>query len=134
MAGVAFNVTKFRARYPEFASVADATLTAIFTDETPFYLDNSDASPYAPDRRLVLLNMLVAHIAYIGGALNADGMPKPVGRVSSATEGSVSANFEGVTPTPGSGAWFQQSQYGAAFWQATTAHRSFFHCPDVSLY
>jgi hypothetical protein len=70
------------------------------------------------------LNMLTAHIAFIGGALSADGQARPVGRMSDAAEGSVSASFEGVPPTPGTGAWFQQSQYGAAFWQATSSLRA----------
>ena len=126
---VVFNVATFRARYPEFSAVADATLSALF-DEACLYLDNSDASPVSEARRLPLLNMLTAHIAFIGGMLNADGQPKPVGRVSSATEGSVSVSFEGVAPTPGTGAWFQQSQYGAAFWQATSSLRCFHYVPD----
>jgi hypothetical protein len=54
---------------------------------------------------------------------SAAGSVRPVGRVSSASEGSVSASFDYGTPTPGSGAWFQQSQYGAAFWQATSSLR-----------
>jgi hypothetical protein len=54
---------------------------------------------------------------------SAAGSVRPVGRVTSASEGSVSVSFDYGTPTPGSGAWFQQSQYGAAFWQATSSLR-----------
>jgi hypothetical protein len=71
----------------------------------------------------MLLNMLVAHISSLSGDLSADGQAQPVGRVSQAAEGTVSASFEGVPPTPGTGAWFQQTQYGAAFWQATASLR-----------
>ena len=28
-----------------------------------------------------VLDMLTAHVAYLGGLLSADGMPRPVGRV-----------------------------------------------------
>ena len=125
MTVVVFNPTAFKSRYPEFAAVADATLSACFV-EAGIYLSNKDNSPVQDvTRRALMLNMLTAHIAYIGGMLSADGMPRPVGRVSQATEGSVSASFEGVPPTPGTGAWFQQSQYGAAFWQATSCLRGF---------
>lgn len=130
MPAVTFNATGFKARYPEFAAVADATLTAFF-DEATMYLSNTDSPVQSLTRRAVLLNMLTAHVAYLAGVLSADGMPRPVGRLASASEGSVSAAFEG--PTPGTGAWFQQTQYGGAFWQATSAVRGFRYiaCPTT---
>ena len=78
--------------------------------------------------------MLTAHIAVIGGLLSADGLPQPVGRIASASEGSVSASFDNVTATPGTGAWFQQTQYGAAFWQATTSLRGFKYIAEPTVY
>jgi len=134
MPSVVFDPAAFKARYPEFAAVADPTLAACF-DEAGLYLSNTDNSPVQNlTRRATLLNMLTAHVAYIGGLLSADGMPRPVGRVSQASEGSVSAAFEGVPPTPGSGAWFQQSQYGAAFWQATSNLRGMRYIPCPTRY
>lgn len=134
MPAVVFDPAAFKARYPEFAAVADPTLAACF-DEAGLYLSNADNSPVQNlTRRTTLLNMLTAHVAYIGGLLSADGMPRPVGRVSQASEGSVSAAFEGVPPTPGSGAWFQQSQYGAAFWQATSSLRGMRYIPCPTRY
>lgn len=125
MPAVVFDPAAFKARYPEFAAVADPLLSACF-DEAGFYLSNSDKSPVQNlTRRATLLNMLTAHVAYLGGALSADGMPRPVGRISQAGEGSVSAAFDYVAATPGSGAWFAQSTYGAAFWQATCSLRGF---------
>ena len=134
MPAVVFDPAAFKARYPEFAAVANPTLVACF-DEAGLYLSNTDNSPVQNlTRRATLLNMLTAHVAYIGGLLSADGMPRPVGRVSQASEGSVSAAFEGVPPTPGSGAWFQQSQYGAAFWQATSSLRGMRYIPCPTRY
>lgn len=134
MASVIFDPVAFKARYPEFAAVANGTLQAYF-DEATLYLSNGDCSPVQNlTRRAILLNMLTAHIGFIGGALSADGMPRTVGRVSAAAEGSVSASFEGVPPTPGTGAWFQQSQYGAAFWQATSSLRGFRYIPQPTRY
>lgn len=127
--GVAvFSQAAFLARYPEFAAYATANppaLGAIFAADASFYLSNCDDSPVQNvTRRGFLLNMLTAHIAFLGGALSADGQPRPVGRMSDATEGSVSASFDYTPSTPGSGAWFNQSPYGAAFWQATSNLRS----------
>lgn len=132
MAVAVFSPSQFLARYPEFSAVSTSALTALFA-EAGLYLSNADTSPVQDiTRRGILLNMLTAHIAFLGGFLSADGLPRPVGRVSAASEGSVSASFEGVPPTPGSGAWFQQSQYGAAFWQATSGLRSFRYLPRLT--
>lgn len=133
MPAVTFDPAAFKARYPEFAAVSSVALGACFT-EAGIYLANADKPVRNEARRLLLLNMLTAHIAYIGGMLGADGMPRPVGRLSQASEGSVSASFDGVPATPGSGAWFQQSQYGAAFWQATTSLRSMRYVPCPTRY
>lgn len=123
MPAVVFDPVAFKARYPEFAAVSNATLGACFT-EAGLYLSNANNSPVRNvTRRALLLNMLTAHIAFIGGKLAADDMPRPVGRLSQAGEGSVSAAFEGLPP--GSAQWFQQSQYGASFWQATSSLRGF---------
>lgn len=134
MTAVVFDPTAFKARYPEFATVANPSLQACF-DEAGMYLSNGDNSRVQNlARRATLLNMLTAHVAYIGGLLSADGMPRPVGRVSQASEGSVSVAFEGVPLTPGSGAWFAQTQYGAAFWQATSSLRGMRYIPCPTRY
>ena len=120
---VAFDPVQFKARYPEFAAVSNVLLSFCFT-EAGLYLSNTDASPVQNiPRRTLLLNMLTAHIAFMGGALSADGQPRPVGRISQAGEGSVSASFE--YGTPGTQAWFIQTQYGASFFQATSSLRGF---------
>jgi hypothetical protein len=129
MAVVIFDPIAFRLRYPEFNAVSNMALNAYFNEAT-LYLSNSDCSPVQDHtRRAMLLNMLTAHVGFLGGALSTDGQARPVGRVSQATEGSVSATFEGVPPTPGTGAYFQQSQYGASFWQATASLRGMMYRP-----
>jgi len=134
MAVVTFDASGFKGRYPEFALASNATLSACF-DESGLYLSNTDASPVQDvTRRKLLLWMLTAHIATIGGILSADGKPLPVGRMSQASEGSVSASFEGVPPTPGTGAWFQQTQYGASFWQVTSSIRGFRYFANATRY
>ena len=127
---VIFNPTSFKARYPEFAAVSNNLLSECF-NEAGLYLSNSANSPVQdPVRRGLLLNMLTAHVAYLGGALSADGQALPVGRVSNASEGSVSAQLEYMAP--GTQAWFVQTQYGAAFWQATINLRGFKYIPRAT--
>lgn len=134
MAVVIFDPAAFKLRYPEFTNVSDVLLTECFL-EAGLYLSNKDNSPVQDvTRRGMLLYMLTAHIAFIGGALGTDGQARPVGRLSQASEGSVSASFDSVPATPGSGAWFAQSQYGASFWQATSSLRGFRYRPRPTCY
>lgn len=128
-----WNQLTFLARYPEFTTSVNAnpSLYASLFSEAGLYLNNTDCSIVQDvNLRTVLLNMITAHIAFIGGQLTADGQPKPVGRVATASEGAVSASFDSNPATPGSGPWFQQSQYGAAFWQATTCYRGMMYVPQ----
>jgi len=121
MTAVAFNPSAFKVRYPEFLAVDDARLSAFF-DEATLYLSNTDKPVVDVIKRAMLFNMLVAHIATLGGVLSSNS-PAPVGRVASAGQGSVNVSTEYLPA--GSQAWFVQTQYGAAFWQATINYRSF---------
>lgn len=71
-----------------------------------------------------LLNLMTAHLAFLlAGNNTSDGASSLVGRISSASEGSVSVSAE----MPGSNAnsaWYLQTKYGAAFWQATAVYRT----------
>ena len=125
MSQVTFDPSAFVARYPKFAAVSTVRL-GLFFDDATLYLSNSDDSPVQNlTRRASLLNMLTAHIGKLAGALSADGQTLPVGRLSQAAEGSVSASFEYATQTASSAAWYNQTQYGAQFWQATASLRAF---------
>jgi hypothetical protein len=132
-----FNLGIFLARYPEFVffNTNNPGSLAVFFEEAGLYLSNCPTSPVQNVmRRLILLNMLTAHIAFIGGALSSDGQARPVGRLNTAGEGSVNAGFDFTPATPGSGPWFNQSQYGAAFWQATVSLRSARYIPRPTRY
>lgn len=129
MGVVVFDPFAFKVRYPEFNAIPNPTLGAYFL-EAEQYLNNKPTSPVpCISRRVILLNMLVAHIAALGGALTPSGQAAPVGRVADATEGSVSVSLDYMPATAGSGAWFNQTQYGAAFWQATSSLRGFRYVP-----
>lgn len=133
MAVAAFDSAVFLARYPEFGAIPVLRLQSFF-DEAGLYLDNTDSSPVSNvSRRRVLLNMLTAHIAKLNGALDESGDIAPVGIVNSATEGSVSVSFDPVF-APGTAGWYAQTQYGAAFWQATMNYRRFMYFPKPSVY
>ncbi len=134
MAIAVFDYALFVARYPQFANVSPTSLAAYFV-EAGLYLNNTDCSPVCDvNVRGVLLNMLVAHISFLNGDLSADKQAQPVGRISQAAEGSVSAALDYTPATLASGAWFNQTQYGAAFWQATAKYRSARYRPRPTNY
>lgn len=131
MAVVSFDIAAFRARYPEFQAVNDALLEQYFIEAT-IYLNNTDASPVTDaDQRSILLNMLVAHIAQLNLIVNGKVANPLVGRIDSASEGSVSVHADMGTVSAAA-AWFMQTKYGAAYWQATAPFRSFRYVPGAS--
>lgn len=126
---VTFDAADFKTKYPAFASVDDALLQGDF-DVATFFLNNSCCSIVkdAPTRER-LLYVVTAHVAALLQGEN--GLPPSgmVGRVSSGTEGSVSASSEYAKDMSMSEAYFTQTKYGAMFWQATMGFRNFHYVP-----
>jgi hypothetical protein len=130
---VIFNPSVFAQRFPEFASV-DPLLLADYFGEATLYLNNTICSPVSQiEQRAPLLNLVVAHIAALY-ALKADGTTPQstlVGRINSATEGSVSVGTD-MGPPSASAAWWDQTKYGAQFWQLTMPLRTMRYVPGTS--
>ncbi|WP_432784684.1 DUF4054 domain-containing protein [Oligella sp. MSHR50489EDL] len=74
--------------------------------------------------REILMYLLMAHFALLQSRIDAGN--SAVGRVSSATEGSVSVSFDNGS-TALSAAWYQQTPYGAKYWAMTAKYRSFLY-------
>ncbi|EJX7554741.1 DUF4054 domain-containing protein, partial [Escherichia coli] len=124
MGVVIFDPSAFKLRYPEFSSVDDALLQQYFTQAT-IYLDNTDTSRVSDLAvRSMLLNMLVAHIACLYSGANGQSPSGLVGRIDSASEGSVSVHADMPGGTANS-AWYMQTKYGADYWNATAPFRTF---------
>lgn len=126
---VTFDPAVFVAAYPMFATVAPGLLTSYFFLAT-MIVDNSCNSVVDDATfREHLLNLLVAHIAtLVPTGTNAGGAGSGgafVGRVASATEGTVTISAEYAASVSQSMAWFTQTQWGAMFWQLTSPYRSF---------
>lgn len=131
---VTFNYNAWIARYPEFgpsgSQPVDSTLAQLYFDEAGLYLENVNVSVISSiAQQSQLMNMLTAHIAALNAAQSGGGGSSPlVGRVSSATEGSVSVSSENDYP-PGTPQWYQQTKYGAAYWAATIQYRTMHYIP-----
>lgn len=142
---VTFDYAIWAARFPSLAANVDAPLANAYFAEAQLFCDNTPCSPVRNlTIRAVLLNLLVAHLAMLNTPVDAASSggssggstsgpspaPSPlVGRITSATEGSVSVSTQFDVP-PGSAQWFAQTPYGAEFWAATAAYRTMRYLPN----
>lgn len=121
---VTFDPTHFAQAFPAFADLGPI-VTEEYFNQACLILNNTPQSPVCDlVRRATLLNLLTAHIGALA-ARNAQGGQAGglVGRINSATQGSVSVGTDFAAPQNAS--WFLQTQYGALFWQATANLRTF---------
>ncbi len=131
---VVFDATAFVARFPAFAAYNTVNPGALqsYFDMATLYLNNTSSSLVRDlIKRAIFLNLLTAHIAQLAGVTQPAGAGSTagqVGRVASATEGSVSASFamEGVGANS---AWYAQTQYGAMYWAAIAPYRGMRYVP-----
>lgn len=129
MAVAVFNYTQWAALFPELAGSVTSPVAGSFFSIAELLVDNTDCSAIPDaDKRLVVMNYAVAHLAKLAGYPLQVGqtVPSPsglVGRVSSATEGSVTVATD-YGPMRENQAWWLQTQYGATFWQLTRATRT----------
>ena len=128
MAVADFDYALWSASYPELAPVTELVAGALFRRATLF-LNNTDGSPVSDVAlRLDLLNLIVAHLASLGGAGQEGGASWLVGRVTSATEGSVSVKVDAGPSSAGSAFWLQTT-YGFQYWTATAGYRTMHYVP-----
>lgn len=124
-----FDWALFELTFPEFTGLTQPVATSYFNTAT-MYLSNDGSGPVADaGQQLTLLNLLTAHITKILFGSNGQGPSGIVGRISSATEGSVSAGTD--FPTTLNGAWLAQTAYGALYWQLTAQYRTMQYRPRL---
>lgn len=139
MAVAVFNYTQWAALFPELAGSVNQALADSFFTVAELLLDNTDCSPVQNvAARLTMLNYATAHLASLAGYPLAAGQTVPtprelVGRVSSATEGSVSVSTDYGAMRENE-AWWLQTQYGALFWQLTRSLRTMRYVPAPRRY
>jgi hypothetical protein len=135
---VIFDYQHWMQRYPEFGAVTQPRAQGFFDDACVF-CDNTAGSPVPYDStqtptgpRATYLDMLTAHIAALNGGLDPCGQVAAgqgagvVGRIQSASEGSVSVSFGDMGSGDGpNAAWYYQTRYGAMYWVATAQYRTF---------
>lgn len=82
-------------------------------------------------QQLNLLNMLVGHLAALFAPPTPGGSSSGiVGRINSATQGSVSVQAAYSNNVSEQMAWFIQTKYGALYWTATAPFRTMRYVPN----
>jgi hypothetical protein len=128
----AFNYSVWLAIYPEFtATVNPAQAQEYFNLATTIHRNDGGGPVRSVDQQLSLLNMVTAHIA----ALFAPPSPGQqasnlVGRINSASQGSVSVQAAYSNNVSEQMAWFIQTKYGALYWTATASFRTMRYVPN----
>lgn len=125
---VTFDYLAWSSRYPELAAWVGAPQAQAYFDEAALYCDNTPCSPIPIWTRPMILGMATAHIAALNAPLNNAPSSPLVGRISNATEGSVTVATQNDYP-PGVAQWWQQTKYGAAWWAATVQYRTMHYSP-----
>lgn len=119
---VQFDYIVWSMRYSELSGSVPQPLAQAYFDEATLFLNNTPRSPVRDMvARAVILGMLTAHIAQLNAPLNGQASSSLVGRISNASEGSVSVATDMGTQ-PARAAWLNQTKYGAAAYQAMTPY------------
>ncbi|HHL3633699.1 DUF4054 domain-containing protein [Neisseria polysaccharea] len=120
MPAVVFDKARFQTAYPE-VQATDAQFEMWFV-QAESLLDNTGRSIVKkPEEREMLLFLLVRHFAALAERAAQGGL---VGRIASASEGSVSVSAD-MGAAIGNAAWYLQTPYGATYWQLTAKYRRF---------
>jgi hypothetical protein len=127
---VAFNFDDWLQLFPQFNYLNEPQAALYFNLATQLHRNDGGGPVCDPTLQLNLLNLVTAHLVQLMApkpdGTNADG--SVVGRITNASEGSVSAAFE-MPNQPQSAAWWQQTQFGATYWQATAQFRTMRYSP-----
>ena len=121
-----FNYANFVLLFPQFAAnPSQATLQLYYNLAGDVWLRRTTGPVRSQVRSLQndLMNLLTAHLATLFTGPDGNDPSGLVGRISSASEGSVSVSTEFQSTM--NAAWFNQTQAGATFWAATAPYRSF---------
>ena len=122
---VLFDAAAFRMRYPEMDQAADGQMEMWFT-QAESIVNNTECSIVTNlKEREMLLMLLMRHFSALDERAAQGGL---VGRISSATEGSVSVGAD-MGDVSGNAAWYIQTPWGASYWQITAKYRRFRYVP-----
>jgi Protein of unknown function (DUF4054) len=125
------NYGQWLQQFPEFGTLVNSVQYANYFNMATLFVRNDGGGLVDLSwQQALFLSLVTAHIAKLFAA-NPDGSQPAgtqlVGRISSATEGSVSVQTD-VNTTENEG-WYAQTQYGWTFWRASAIYRTMRYAP-----
>lgn len=109
-----FNISDFRAYYPQFADLSDNQISFMANNALLISGLENDTT-FTEDEKMNLWYMLVCHLATLAQRGTA-------GAMTGATEGSVSVSYS--SPQYGKESdWYMLTPCGSAYWQIMKGHR-----------
>lgn len=125
MAIVKFDYELFRGQFPHIKLGTMAEVAGLWELAQAFVgNDKTSKIPYDPDNgvytRRTVLYLALAHLIQMRGLGANAGL---AGRVTSASEGSVSVSVEPFQANSLNAQWWSQTNEGALYWQLTAACR-----------
>lgn len=131
---VTFNYAGWVQLFPNFAYISESQAQLYFGVATQLHRNDGGGPVTDAQTQTNLLNLLTAHIAQLfapapNGQAGRDA--SIVGRITNASEGSVSVATEMPMPSNPSSAWFLQTQYGALYWTASAPFRTMRYMPGL---
>lgn len=134
-APVTFSYSTWVAMFSEFAPLEPEQGNAYFMRATGGIIGNSVTNPVFCDGNLeYLIYLATSHVAWLSCPKDANGNPSAtggassaiVGRISSATEGSVSVTSEFPMDSSASAQekYLAQTKYGVELWSALAPYRT----------
>lgn len=133
---ITFVYADWQAQFPEFSGVTQPFAQAYFLRASQLCQNDANSPVNDATQLTYFLYLLTSHIAWlnapqINGLPNTGGGGVPVslvGRISSATEGSVSVTttLDGIS---GQAAYYAQTKYGLEYWTATAQFRTLKYVP-----
>jgi len=115
-----FNYEIWQAQFRKFTAVSQVQAQGYWNEACLIHNNTGNGPVTDPTQQQTLLNLLTAHIAFLdvghdgNPSTPSQGMP---GRVSSASQGSVSLSTE-FSGTGKNEAYYAQSTYGIRYWRA----------------
>ena len=129
---VQFSYAGWQSTFPEFGNISSGAATGFFNRAVMIHRNDGGGPIDNPTTQLNLLNLVVAHLAWLNSPRDANGLPSStgtepapalVGRITSAGQGSVNVSVDAGQPQISSEAWWQQSRFGAEYWTSSEPFR-----------
>lgn len=126
---VAYSYAAFVAQFPVFDYLSSSQVQTYWNIATQYVRNDGGGPVCDASTQTNLLNLTTAHLLQLF-APTADGQPAStiVGRINSASEGSVSVGTQMDMPA-GTAQWWNQTPFGAAAWEAMKPYRTMRYVP-----